>query len=159
MDIKRAKTLHSSVMTVLMHTHGIGNVTNADVLAVKETSLSDILLANNLMNGFKEKAANGGFVHTLSTTDKSLAELFLRVHDPDFMVANEFEEVCNALNDTFEDTINGHGVLIDGSGCYSLIELNSSGDGANETLVTVNTPREIYDYTKRCISAKEFVEN
>jgi len=151
MDIEQAKVIHSSVMSVLMHTKCIGEFSDADLLKVKETSLSDIILANNMMGNHKEFNEDGTLLFFTVTTDKSLAELYIRIHDDQFMDTSEFEDICNAMNDAFEGTINGHGVLVDGSGYYSLIELSSSGDCAEKTLVVVGTSREIYDYAKKCI--------
>jgi len=157
MDIEQAKPIHSKIMKVLMHTQGIGEITAADVKAVKETSLSNMVLANSLMDGYQEGSKKGGFKNYVSTTDKALAELYIRIHDEDFMVANEFKEICTAMDDAFEDTENGHGVLIDGSGHYSLIELTRSGDCAEKTLCVVHSARDLYDYAKSRINEAELV--
>ena len=157
MDIEQAKPIHSKTMKVLMHTQGIGEITTADVKAVKEISLIEMLQANSLMDGYEEDTKEGKTTFFVSTTDIALAELYIRIHDEGFLVANEFQEICSAMDDTFEDTENGHGVLIDGSGYYSLIELTRSGDCAEETLCTVNSPRELYDFVKSRINEAELV--
>jgi len=157
MDIEQAKPIHSKIMKVLMHTQGIGEITTADVIAVKETSLSDMILANSLMDGYQEGSKKSGFKNFVSTTDIALAELYLRIHDEGFMSANEFQEICSAMDDAFEDTENGHGVLIDGSGYYSLIELTRSGDCAEKTLCTVHSAKDLYDYAKSRINEGELV--
>ena len=155
MDTERAKSLHDTVMKVLMHTHGIGEITDDDVKACKEISLSDMVYANSLMDGYREGSEEDGFQYTTSTTDTAQAELYLRIHDDRFMVASEFQEICSAMDDAFKDTDNGHAVLIDGDGYYSLIELTRSGDCAEETLITVGSPREIYYYAKKRIAETE----
>ena len=94
MDIEQAKPLHFSIMKVLMHIQGIGEITNTDVTAVKEMSLAEMTLANSLMDGYQEGSNKNGFKSFISTTDKALAELYLRIHDDHFMDANEFKEIC-----------------------------------------------------------------
>jgi hypothetical protein len=146
MKIKQATYLHSAVIAVLMHTKGLGSMSDADRETVSEASLSDILLANSMMNDHKGSSADGGTVVFLTTTDQALAELYLRVHDKDFMTAVELQELCQAMDDAFEDTSNGHAVLVDAADNYSLIELDHAGDGALRTLKIAASPREIYDY-------------
>ena len=59
MDITQAKPIHSNVIKVLMHTQGIGEISNSDVEAVKKLSLVDMLQANSLMDGYEEKKEDG----------------------------------------------------------------------------------------------------
>jgi hypothetical protein len=157
MELEQAKRIHSIVMAVLMHTQGIGEVTGDDVIAISDISLLEMLQANSVMEKHKELTEISE-ISFITTTTKSLAELYLRVHNKEFMVANDFQEICSAMDDAFEGAVNGHGVLIDGAGYYSLIELSNSGDCADKTLVTLGTPREMYDYAKRRISETELAD-
>lgn len=151
MDIVIAKKIHGTVMKVLMHTQGIGGITEDDVIAVKEVALPDMLKANALMSGHKEVSDDGCDIHFVGTTDEALAELYLRLHDKEFMVASELEEMCDAMDESFA-TVNGHGVLIDGVGNYSLIEISRCGTSADKTLFVGQTPREIYNYIKSVVN-------
>lgn len=155
MNIEKAKIIQSIIMKVLMHIEGISEATDSEVATIKEYSLSDMLHANRLMDGYKEASENGGTRHYVSTSDANLAELYLRVHDADFMTADEFEDICKGMDDTFEHTTNGHGVIIDGTGYYSLVELDRDGEGAEKTLAVVDTPRELYDFAKKRIADSE----
>lgn len=155
MEIEQAKTIHSRVMKVIMYTRGIGEITSDDVSLVQEISLSDMALANSLMADHQEGTEATGFTRTMSTTDAVLADLYIRVNDEDFIIAEELEEACKAMNETFSDTPNGHAVLIDGVGNYSLVKLTDSGDCAEDTLSIFGSPRALYEYVKNKTNKSE----
>lgn len=70
-------------------------------------------------------------------------------------LSSKFRVVEYAINTDGDSLIIVVGVLIDGTGYYSLIEISNSGDCAERTLVTVGTPREVYDHAKRFIAENE----
>lgn len=152
MKIEQAKFIHGKAMKVLMFTQGIGEITNTDVNDLKAISLVDMLLANKLMEHYEEPTVGNTKTFHVTTTDAAIAELFIRLHDEDFMTALEFEDMCQVMNEVFDNTVNGHGVLIDSYGNYSLIELTHSGDCAEKTLITADSPREVYKYVKQVVS-------
>ncbi|MCP3865163.1 hypothetical protein [Pseudoalteromonas sp.] len=133
MDIETAKSIVSKIVNILLAREGIGSFNDADITTLKQTSLVDMLTANKMMITHKEPAPNGGTISYIRTTDSSIAELYCRLHDDYYHTVTDLEDACSALND-LRDTPNGHGVLIDGYGNYSFVELNHAGDGAIETL-------------------------
>ena len=134
MNIETAKKINSMSVGILMAREGIGEFSDSDIAKLKETSLAEMLEANRLMTGYKEQLPEGGVRHTLHTTDRALAELYCRLHNDEFHLVSDLVDACSAIDDVRRDSINGHGILVDGYGNYSFIELNSAGDGALDTL-------------------------
>lgn len=156
MKIETAKEIHSVVMKIVMVLNGIGEASSEDIEKFKNFSLIEILEANKAMNGYREDQQDGkGHKVYVTTTDQSLAETYIRVHNQDFLEANEFQEICQAMDDYNEDTVNGHCVLIDSYGFYSLCELSSSGEDINKTIKVLDTPRSLYEYVLSLIKKKE----
>ena len=134
MDIEIAKSLHNKVMGVLLAREGIGEFNDADIASLKQTPLIDMLRANAVMTGYKEDLPGGGTRNYIVTTDEAIAELYCRLHDHSFQTTVDLEDACSALND-YRKAPNGHGILVDGYGNWSFVELNHDGDGAAETLL------------------------
>ena len=153
MDIKTAKAINSMSIGILMARQGIGEFSDSDIAKLKETSLAEMLEANRIMTDYKEQLPNGvrSFIHT---TEKELAELFCRLHDDNFHTTADLEDACTAL-DGLRDTINGHGILIDGYGNFSFIELNHEGDGAIETLAQSMSPNGLFRQIKQLCKEQE----
>lgn len=153
MDIKTAKAISSMSIGILMARQGIGEFSDSDIAKLKETSLAEMLEANRIITDYKEQLPNGvrSFIHT---TDKELAALFCRLHDDNFHTTADLEDACTALND-LRDTINGHGILIDGYGSFSFIELNHEGDGAIETLAQSMSPNGLFGQIKQLCKEQE----
>lgn len=154
MDIERAKTVHGNVMKIALAIEGIQEVTDEDIVTFKSFALDEIVQANRMMSGYKETEEEGGTRYFLASNDTRLAEVYLRVHDPKFLSADQFENICSALDDTFDDTTNGHGVIIDGRGNYSLVKLDCEGDGAEETLLHAGDAVDIHRYAKGLVEAE-----
>ncbi|MDK2594377.1 hypothetical protein [Pseudoalteromonas obscura] len=149
MEVEQAKPIHASIMKIAFFLQGIGSITNEDVEEFKGYSLEHLVQANKALSDYKEKQEDDqGYRSYITTTDIALAETYIRVHNSDFVAADEFQEMCEAMDSHHENTRNGHGVLIDGSGCHSLVELTSCGTGVCETIVTVSTPRAMYNFVQ-----------
>lgn len=148
MDIETAKTINSMSIGILMARQGIGDFSDSDIAQLKETSLADMLEANRLMTNYKEQLPGGGTRNFVHTTDASLAELYCRLSNDEFQLASDLVEACTAL-DGLRDTVNGHGILVDGYGNYSFIELNSAGDAALETLVQAMSVNDLFGQIKK----------
>lgn len=134
MNIETAKNINSMSIGILMARQGIGEFSDSDIAKLKETSLADMLEANRLMTEYKEELPEGGTRTYIRTTDTALAELYCRLHNDEFHLVSDLVDACSAIDDVRRDSINGHGILVDGYGNYSFIELNNDGDGALETL-------------------------
>jgi|GEM_PF-3111230 len=157
MNIETAKTINSMSIGILMARQGIGEFFDSDIARLKETSLADMLEANRLMTGHKEQLPGGGTRNFVHTTDKALAELYCRLHNDEFQLASDLVEACTAL-DELRDTVNGHGILVDGYGNYSLIELDSAGDGSLETIAQACSINELLGEVKKFARKLEEVE-
>lgn len=146
-EIAEAKKIHSVVISVAMSLQGIGEATPEQVKAFKGFTLIEILNANKVMEGYREEQENGkGHTVYITATERSLADAYIRVNNPEFLAANEFEDICTAMNNYNEDTENGHCVLIDSDGYYSLGELSSSGEDINKTLIVEHSPIALYKF-------------
>ena len=91
------------------------------------------------------------------TTEKSIAELYCRLQDNEFQTTDDLEDACSAL-DQLRDTGNGHGVLVDGYGNWSFIELNSQGDGADETVFQAMSASRLLTHIKTMADALDHDE-
>lgn len=152
MKIEKAKEIHSVVMKIVMALQGIGEVTNDDVCQFKSFSLIEIIQANEAMSGYREDQEDGkGQKVYVTTTEQCLAETFIRVHNQDFLAADEFQEICAAMDDYNPDTVNGHCVLIDSVGYYTLGELSSCGEDVNKTVTVTDSPRALYQYVNELL--------
>lgn len=138
MDIEIAKSLHNKVMGVLLAREGIGEFNDEDIASLKQTSLIDMLTANAVMTDYKEVLPEGGTRNYIVTTEEAIAQLYCRLHDHNFQTTSDLEDACTALND-YREAHNGHGILVDGYGNCSFVELNHDGDGAAETLLESNS--------------------
>lgn len=134
MNIETAKKINAMSVGILMAREGVGEFSDSDIAKLKETSLADMLEANRLMTDYKEQLPGGGTRNFVHTTDRALAELYCRLHNDEFHLVSDLVDACSAIDDVRRDSINGHGILVDGYGNYSFIELNSAGDGALDTL-------------------------
>jgi len=139
-DMVVIKKRHRAMMNTLMARQEIGELTDEDFDAVKTLSLIEMLEANKLMTGYAE-----GSSRFVTTSPESVAELYLRLRDPDFLKAYELVGFCQRMDDAFPNTHNGHGILIDADGHYSLLQLDCNGDGAEETLATLRSPHAVRD--------------
>lgn len=139
---EKEEKLHGQLMNVMLWQNGLSpNLNNEDVAAVKSASLIELLTANaTVREKPPKKDENGRFSGTISTSDEAVAKFYIGLHDDDYLEADAFEHACRALDETFPDTRNGHAVIIDGDGQYSLVTLLDSGDGADETLFLEATP-------------------
>ena len=155
MEIEQAKKIHHIVMKVLMHTHGIGEIKDSDVIAAKEISLIEMSQANSLMEGYKEGSEKNGFKNFVTTSDITIAAFYIRLHDDEFMIATEFMEIIEAMDNAFDETDNGHGIIIRAPDHYQLVELTLSGDGTEKTLASVHTSSELYNYAKSRVTEVE----
>lgn len=143
MNIETAKKINSMSVGILMAREGVGEFSDSDIAKLKETSLADIIEANRLMTDYKELLPKGGTRSYLHTTDRALAELYCRLHNDEFHLVSDLVEACSAINNLCRDSLNGHGILVDGYDNYSFIELNSAGDGSLETIVQANSINEL----------------
>lgn len=154
--IEEAKKVHSVVMQITMALNGIGEATSESVEKFKSFSLIEILEANKAMVGYREEQQDGrGHKVYVTTTEQSLAETYIRVHNQEFLAADEFQEICAAMDDYNEDTVNGHCVLIDSVGYYTLGELSSSGEDINKTIKVFDTPRSLYGHVLSLVKEKD----
>lgn len=157
MDIEKAKQVHSKVIGILLARQGIGEFVDADIAALKQTSLTDMLAANSMLDDYKEELPEGGYSSYVVTTEKSIAELYCRLQDNEFQTTDDLEDACSAL-DQLRDTGNGHGVLVDGYGNWSFIELNSQGDGADETVFQAMSASRLLMHIKTMADALDHDE-
>jgi len=154
---EKEEKLHGQLMNVMLWQNGLSpNLNNEDVAAVKSASLIELLTANaTVREKPPKKDADGRFSGTISTSDKAVAKFYIGLHDDDYLEADAFENACNALDDAFPDTRNGHAVIIDGEGYYSLVTLLDSGDGADETLFLAETPGELLKKIRQKLEESE----
>lgn len=135
MKLDKAKEINKRVINLLMAKEGATELSDTDVQELKQVSLADMLEASRLLDGQKSSS--------ISSFDKTLAELYLQLLDDEFHILNGFQSACRAINQ-LRYSGNGHGMLIDGSGNYSFIELNNNRDGAVETIYNASTSSHLF---------------
>ena len=143
MNIETAKSINSMSVGIVMAREGIGEFSDSDMARLKETSLADMLEANRLMSEYEEQLPDGGKRVYVHTTDMVLAELYCRLHSDEFYLVNDLVKSCSAIDILCRYSINGHGILVDGHGNFSFIELNSDGDGSVGTIAHTSSINEL----------------
>lgn len=135
-DLSRSKTLHQSLMACLLSSQGIGGASEDDYQKVQKATLNELLEAKSFAEAANADTdvSDGEKRIYIVPSEMMIAELYLRLHDSQFYTAKDLINTCINLDMLNPDTLNGHGILLDGHGNVSLLELNRGGDGAYQTL-------------------------
>ncbi|MBM34058.1 MAG: hypothetical protein CML22_07140 [Rheinheimera sp.] len=144
MEIAFAKLLNSAVINCILSIQGVSSPSEDHLKLVKSASLSEMLHASEMVEMYNESADDGGPIF-VTTTESAIADLFLRLRSENYFHPDELVEACQAFDDMNPDTLNGHGMMIDGYGNHSLIELNHGGDGAVKTVAQASSLQELMD--------------
>lgn len=131
MTMDEAKALSSATITLMFQREGIGRCSDEKYEAVKAASLTDLLAANAMMQGYREQKPDKSWTHYVTTDELAIAELFCRLHKSDFKTIQDAVDLADAYGGDRE-SVNGFAVLIDEYGNSTLIELNHSGTGGDE---------------------------
>ena len=133
LTIEQARAIHSDVMGVLFAREGLRNFDDQEIERLKAQPLAALLQANELVIN-AQKDFVPGVSRSFVTNDETIALLYLRLRQPDFLTLSDLQDAIEAADDAMQSH-HGHGILLD-RWYMTLIELDSDGAGGETVFYT-----------------------
>lgn len=133
LTIEQARAIHSDVMGVLFAREGMRAFDDQEIERLKAQPLAALLQANELVTNAQKDFVTG-VARSFVTNDETIALLYLRLRQPEFLTLSDLQDAIEAADDAMPSH-NGYGILLDSS-YMTLVELDSAGDGGETVFYT-----------------------
>lgn len=158
MKIEYAKKIIGAICSVQLHMDGIRDSSPEAREIALNTSLSSMLKANKIVekdNTRRRKAqSNKKRVINVVMDELSIATFYSKINSRAVGTIPELVDICEAFDDKFEGSVNGHGIIIDGRENISLVKLDHDGDGALETLFHTDNYDALYEFASSTLKSE-----
>ena len=150
MTLNEARHIHGLLIKAVMFTSGTSSIDGAELDIITGKTLFELVTAQNM--AVADAKENNKELSTVEET--AIADFFIRQKDPNYLSADDLTNLCQGADYYFPDTPNGHALLIDGGGHYTMVELTPCGADVHREFSTHNSPQELFEHLKSVINEK-----
>lgn len=127
----QATHVTSLIVRTCLFMEGVLDIEDTVVSELQSISLESMLASNRIVSNANKQL--NATTRQVVTTDAAIANLYLRLNDPNYKTINDVEEVAKAACDVF-DPKQFYGVLIDDQGNSTILQLDRTGIGGRDVM-------------------------